>query len=212
LARYRKVIKLHQQGSSMHTMAKVLGMGRETVRRFIRSDGFPERALTAARASRLDQFLPFLHQRWAEGCSNARQLWREIKAQGYAGKEAMVRRYMRRLKKRVSGVTTKEALKALGLKGTFKSPPTKRVSWWMLKKADDPKEEEHSFVEQLCRLSPDIKEAKELAISFQKMIKERESAKLGQWVERAEQSNSKEVKGFAGGLKRDKEAVYGALK
>ena len=43
------------------------------------------------------------------------------------------------------------------------------------------------------------------------MIKEHESAKLDQWIERAEQSGLKELKGLAEVLKRDKEAVFGAL-
>lgn len=37
------------------------------------------------RRTKLDDFKPYLHERWAEGCPNAWTLWKEIQSHGYAG-------------------------------------------------------------------------------------------------------------------------------
>jgi hypothetical protein len=38
----------------------------------------------------------YLQQRWAEGCTNARQLWRELQAREYAGTYRQVARWAAR--------------------------------------------------------------------------------------------------------------------
>jgi hypothetical protein len=60
-------------------------MSRATVHKFARVEQFPERAQRLPQASILDPYLPYLQERWAAGCTNAHQLWREIHAQGYPG-------------------------------------------------------------------------------------------------------------------------------
>ena len=64
----------------------------------MKTDAFPERQRYTTNGSILDCFLPYLHQRWSEGCRNAQQLWREIKEQGYPGTHRMVTRYIARLR------------------------------------------------------------------------------------------------------------------
>jgi transposase len=92
-ARYEQVQRLHQQGISMLQIATRLGMGRATVRKFVSAKVFPERAAQRRQASILDPYVPYLEQRWAEGCINASQLWREIKAKGYGGVRQQVARW-----------------------------------------------------------------------------------------------------------------------
>ena len=48
------------------------------------------------RAARLDDFKPYLDQRWQEGCTNAWKLWEEIEEQGYPRGYAGVRDYVSR--------------------------------------------------------------------------------------------------------------------
>jgi hypothetical protein len=46
------------------------------------------------RPSILDDFKPYLHQRWNEGCTNVWQLHAEIRGQGYRGGYGTVRDYL----------------------------------------------------------------------------------------------------------------------
>ena len=59
LERYEQVIELNRQGFSQKAIAAQLGLGRKTVRHWLRSDGFPE-CKTAERSSRLNRFQPYL--------------------------------------------------------------------------------------------------------------------------------------------------------
>jgi hypothetical protein len=49
-----------------------------------------------SRATRLDDYKPYLDQRWQEGCTNAWKLWEEIREQGYPRGYASVRAYVSR--------------------------------------------------------------------------------------------------------------------
>jgi transposase len=90
-ARYRQVMELHQKGFSQRAIAETLSINRTTVRKFIRAGAFPERAPhKGGRRSILEPYIPYIHQRWAEGCDNALKLWREIKEKGYGGQAGMV--------------------------------------------------------------------------------------------------------------------------
>jgi hypothetical protein len=58
---------------------------------FLRAAAFPELALHA-RPRRVDPYLPYLRERWDAGEHTVRQLWREIRAQGYPCSDSAVRR------------------------------------------------------------------------------------------------------------------------
>jgi len=49
----------------------------------------------AGRPSILDQFKPYLHQRWRDGATNASDLFREFRQQGYSGSPGTVIAYLR---------------------------------------------------------------------------------------------------------------------
>ena len=89
----QQVQALHQQGASILQIAQQLRMRRAPVRTFVTAKSFPERAAKRQQASILDPYLPYLQQRWADGCTNASQLWREMKTNGYRGVRKQVARW-----------------------------------------------------------------------------------------------------------------------
>jgi len=211
-ARYKKVMRLRRKGVSIRSIAKVMKMSRMTVYKYIRADCFPQRAPSRSRGSALNKYLSYIHRRWAEGCNNATQICREVVEQGYKGEEAMVRRYVGRLRVRLKALPEKEQLKIEKLDTAFRTPSPRGAVWLLLKEEKDLKEDEREFIDQLTRQCPEIKKARELAGEFQKMIKQREVDKLDVWIEAARVSQIKEMVGFADGLNTDREAVRGSLK
>jgi transposase len=210
-ARYKKVMRLYRKGISIRSIAKVMKMSRMTVYKYIQADCFPERAASRPRGSALNKYLDYIHRRWAEGCDNATQIWREIAEQGYKGEEAMVRRYVGRLRVRIKALSAKEQLKLEKLDSAFRPPSPRGATWMLLKEEKDLKEDERGFIDQLTRQCPEIEKARELAERFQKMIRQREVDELDGWIEAATASQVKEMVGFAEGLKKDREAVRGCL-
>jgi transposase len=94
--RYAAVQDLRAQGESISAIARSLHLDVQTVRRFARAPSLEELlAKTVERASVLDGFTDWLHQRWNQGCTDAAQLTKELKAQGYTGSNQTVRRYLR---------------------------------------------------------------------------------------------------------------------
>jgi transposase len=79
------VLALHAQGVGIRAIAAQLGIGRGTIRRFVRAGSFPERLPTQRRRPLLGPYECYLRERWAAGCQNAAQLWRELRERGYAG-------------------------------------------------------------------------------------------------------------------------------
>lgn len=128
-ARYKKVMRLYREEVNIRAIAKVMKMSRVTIYKYIRADCFPERAPARGRGSGLDKYLAYIHRRWAEGCNNATQLWREVVEEGYEEKEAMVRRYVARLRTRVKGLSGKEQIKIERLDTTFRTPSTRCATW-----------------------------------------------------------------------------------
>jgi transposase len=132
-ARYSEVIRLHRQGLSILGIARSLRISRMTVYRYIRSGSYPEHVRRSHRGRALDRFVPSLHQRWAEGCHNALQLWREITEQGYGGPPAMVRRYIRRLRARLSALSLDKRDRVLSSETKFKTPTSRQAAWWLMR-------------------------------------------------------------------------------
>jgi transposase len=210
-ARYLKVMELYGQGLSERAISRALCINRATVRKFVHADGFPERAPKKSSGSILDPYIPYIHRRWAEGYRNAMQLWREIKAEGYGGKEGMVRRYIRRLRAKLAQLTPEQRTRFLGAKTTFKAPTSRRGTWWLLKQVEDLPAERQAFVRQLCHLCPEAREVKKMAAEFRGLVRERQPEAFDRWLETAKGSEVAEMKGFAEGLIQDREAVRAAL-
>lgn len=212
LARYEEVRRLHERGVSVVGIAETLKLSPMTVYRYLRSEGFPERARCARRGGGLEPHLAYIHQRFSAGCDNAAQLWREVAAQGYKGKPAMVVRYVRKLRVRVGALSEADRQRQLRLKESFTTPSPKRVARWLLLEEEKLVDEEKAFVAQLRRTSAEVERIGELAKAFQQMVKERGEEALAHWLADVRQSGVKEMIGFAEGLKKDREAVVEALR
>ncbi len=86
-------------GVSQAAVAAQLGMSPRTVRRYVRAETFPERAPRSGDGSHLDPYKPSLRQRWADGCRNGLQLYRELRERGYACSHGPVARYVADLRR-----------------------------------------------------------------------------------------------------------------
>jgi transposase len=206
LARYEQVIELHNEGATLREIARRLRLSRNTVKKWISAGCFREQAKRSSRSGKLTPFHVYLKQRWEEGCHNALRLFAEIQEQGYTGSVNLVERYVKpwREKQQSQLCPHREV------------PPSSRcVLWWLLghytKTDPDLRTKQIAFIQQLCQLCPEIQTAQELAVRFQKMVKQRCLADFDTWLEDAVSSSIVELQTFAQGLRQDYEAVSAAL-
>jgi len=91
-ARYDEAMALYTAGMGPATIARKVGVTRQTIWRWVRISAFPVRSPQAPRARMVAPYEPYLRERWQAGCQNARQLWREVRAQGLVGGKESMRR------------------------------------------------------------------------------------------------------------------------
>jgi transposase len=89
--------------------------------------------------------------------------------------------------------------------------PKAREASWMLLRPDDLTDEEKPAVELLYWLSPEVRQAQQLAVSFIEVVKGRRADELRGWLVEAQRSEVPEFATFANGLAVDLQAVKAAL-
>ncbi len=205
IQRYEEIKQMRADGASISAIARKMGMQRATVRRFVRADEYPE--VRAPRMpSKVQPFAEYLKERWLAGCYNAKQLYREIKAQGYRGHVKVLQAYLEAWRK----LLPEEIKRMHGVPDA--SPPAPRtVAWWLLKDEAKLKDEERAFVEELIKDNPTLHRARELAREFRRLIRTRDEEHLNNWFDAVAQSEVTEFKSFAKGLRSDEAAVRAAL-
>jgi transposase len=154
-ARYEAVRAAHQRGLTQRAIARELDMTRKTVRRFLQAADFPER-VSSRRRTALEPHREYLEKRWADGCHNASQLWRELRQRGYPGQFGRVKQFLQPW--RLQGPKPKPHHQKL--------PGLRLVAFWLSKPAGDRKEKEQQWVQQVTNDHPEIGTAENLAQRF----------------------------------------------
>jgi transposase len=87
------VQELLAAGKGIKPIMRELGLAKETVRRFARAASVEDLLAKArdGRPSVLDEFKPYLHERWNAGCTTVWTLFQEIRGRGYTGSYGTVR-------------------------------------------------------------------------------------------------------------------------
>jgi transposase len=215
---YEAVKALYEQGASSRAISRQVGLSRTTVRRFMRAETFPERAVRPKRATILNTHELYLRERWTAGVHNAYVLWREIRERGFTGSASLVRRFVAAWRDGPGrrGPTSRRASTERSSPTPPAPQPTKvrsprQARWLLLRKDDDLEEEDVAYRDQLIETSEEIRAAKRLADDFGRIVKERDPPGLHVWMETAEGSGLPEFRGFALMLRRDLPAVKAAL-
>lgn len=207
---YDEVLALHREGISQRVIADRLGVHRSTVRRFVESSCFPERASRRS-ARRTDCFIDYLKDRWTAGCRNAMRLYEELRARGYSGSYYSVRRQLAQWRSALApgddGQSPRPVPAVMG------RPSARRVSWLLLMGEADLEPQEQQFRAQLEARCLELRSAADQARAFRSLVRERREAGWDAWLSEAcSPASVKEMRGFAEGLKKDEAAVRAALR
>jgi transposase len=200
-ARYEAAARLRAAGASISRIAALLGAERKTVRRWLRL-GHAPLWTKPRRGSVLDAHAAHLDRRWAEGCRNAAQLWRELLGLGFAGRPSTVRAWAGR---RRSG----EPEAARGERGVMWQPPSgARVARLLMADADARPAPERAFVERLLAEAPKLADAVGVAKRLNRLLRRESEEGLDQVLVDAAGTPLAE---FAANMRRDLAAVQAAL-
>jgi transposase len=199
--RYQQVLELHKNGHSQRAIEETLGISRKTVRRWLRSEEFPERKPPSGRHSHVRDFDEYLRQRWTQGWHNATQLFREIRARGYCGSRQMVsyRVSSWRAQKRVSNPERPKRL------------APKDVAMLMCKRPERRSAEQQEILDCLATIHPRIEHLSGLALEFRNALHSKDGTRMLAWINTAASSVHVSLARFAQGLRRDLKPVIAAV-
>jgi transposase len=102
----KQIYELHGQGLSVRRIAKLLGIARNSVRKYLRSPGIPQPKPRAPRGSKLDPYAAYVRERVTEGVDNCVVLLRELEARGYTGKYTVLKDFVQPLRRRRAALAT----------------------------------------------------------------------------------------------------------
>ncbi|MGP4105211.1 ISL3 family transposase, partial [Nonomuraea sp. KM90] len=195
--RHAAVHALLEKGQGLREIARLLSLGRNTVRRFARAAS-PEDLLvhdgTGRRPKNLEAYDSYLRKRWAEGYTNAELLYQQLRARGYHGSGTTVRQYARPWRD-----GTPPAL-------TPARPPTVRqATGWFLRNPARLNPDEHRQLQELATTCPQLAALREHVRQFAEMMMHRHGQNLETWMDAVLGDDLPELHSFVTGLRRDQD-------
>ncbi|GAA2286593.1 ISL3 family transposase [Streptomyces atrovirens] len=200
-ARHATVHAMLEAGHSRRAIGRQLHMTHRTVKSLgdaARPEDLFRGQWQYNRTSALDEYKPYLDERWDEGCTNAWKLWEEIIPLGYQGSYGIVSAYLR--KKRTSPRPV-----------TAQPPAPRAVTRWILSRPETLTELEQLRLKAVLAECPELNALAGHVRSFARMLTERQGERLPQWLDAVRQNDLPSLHSLTAGIDRDRAAVIAGL-
>ena len=213
-ARHAEIRRLTAAGETILGIARRLGITRTMVRRYRFADAPPVRD-DARRASALDPYEAYLRRRWAAGCRNALQLWREIRGRGYAGTSRQVSRWAQERRTAPAPSTPRRHL--TGADGTApatppaRHPSVRQLAWLLVRDPGGLADADLRLLDRLRAACAPAATAYPLLQEFVGLVRERAAARLDPWLDAAGACGVPDLETFAAGLRHARAELLAAL-
>lgn len=162
-------------------------------------------------SSILDSYMPYLQQRWAEGCHNGLQLYREIQQKGYGGSRPSVSRWAAKMRKQIPSVSPSKKTDPRPKKMARRPWSARYAVWLLLKEPEALEPDKEAALERMFNAGPELLPAYNFAQAFLRIVRNRDAEGLRPWLDAVIEHKVPELSGFAKSLERDFNAVYAAL-
>ncbi len=199
-AHHALVHELLAQGAGFRQIARHLGWSHHTVSRYAHAATWQEMMVgQKVRPSLVDPFKPYLSRRINEGCLKATTLQREIRAQGFAGSYAILRKFVEQYRGKPD------------LTSPRRPPSVRQVAGWICRRPDDLADRDTEQLQAILERCPELRAAAELVRSFADMLTHLRGQQLTAWIAAAEAAALPGITKFATGLTADLDAVTAGL-
>ncbi|MEV7356853.1 ISL3 family transposase [Kitasatospora sp. NPDC091276] len=198
-ARHAAVHALLAAGHSRRAVQRQLGMTWRTVKALADAET-PEDLFQGQwqnRRSVLDDYKPYLDDRWSEGCTNAWKLWEKIVPLGYKGSYQRVQAYLR--------------LKRTSPQPVTAPPPPRTVAGWIIRRPSALSEAEQLQLKTVLAYCPELDAFTRHVRSFAVMLTERQGQRFPDWLDAVRQDDLPSLHALAAGIDRDRDAVIAGL-
>ncbi|MGW5434732.1 ISL3 family transposase [Streptomyces sp. NPDC004059] len=192
---------LLDKGVGLRAIGRELGLARNTVRRLAHAASADKLLVGrwTGRTSILDPHKPYLHQRWAEGCTIARRLFEEVRERGYTGGESVVKKYVARLRD------------AFPLDPPRKAPSVRDVTSWLTCHPDRLTDDQAQRLEEILSRCSALDRTAGHVRAFVELMNNRKGRDLDQWITSVQADDLPALHTFVTGLDQDLDAVVAGL-
>lgn len=199
--RHAAVHALYDKGVGIYTIVKELKLDHKTVQKYARAARVEDIPVgDGHRDTAVRPYLSYLHERWNEGCTEAKQLHAELRERGYLGSARTVRRHLQSL--RAAGRTAP----------LVPDTPTVRQATSLLTRHPDTLDAEQVLArKRVLGCCPEMAKAAVHIEDFAKMLTQLEGRRLPDWIESVQASELSALGGFARNLRNDLDAVIRGL-
>jgi transposase len=223
-ARYAEVKRLQAAGRAIIQIARELHISRQTVRKYMASDVFPEVARPPRQQSILDPYVAELQAQWDAGCHDNRQLLQALRERGYSGSVrpivqwSMLRRPLlpdyrppagRRPARQVKVFVPPEQT-ANQNGADLQLPASRRLVWLILHTDERLDDDDKALCARLCEVR-EVAMAQRLTQQFRDLMRDRKPETLAPWLDACQSSGISELMTFADGLQREEPIIRAAI-
>jgi transposase len=199
--KFREIKKLHSQGETIRAIARIVGVSRITIRKYIHLDEPPRKSRPG---SEILKFADYFKERIAQNPNiEVIQLWKEIREKGYRGGRSAVYEFL----KTHTRFNKKMTIPFIPQQSWTPS----KVSLLMYKDESELSAGEQKLLRKLKAKSDDIRIAHDLLQEFKLLMENKRGCQLNQWISKTMNSPVIEFGAFAKGLKPDLIAVKNAF-
>jgi transposase len=199
--RYAEIRERLQAGQPQAAIRRATGLDRRTVQKYARAASADELLAGMSRDSKLDEFKPYICQRWNQGLTEAAQIHAELRQRGWAGSPQTVRRYVHLL--RQSGPAPAPAPAV---------PKTREITRWLLSRPGSLGDGDQARLTAVRAACPHLDALAGHIRDFADMMTRRQGLlALEDWLTRVEADDQPELHSLAAGIRRDQEAVTAGL-
>lgn len=209
-ARYQQVLTLRKAGVPTGTIAKRLGVGQRTIRRWLAQEHGAYAGPRKPRRSPLDWSMRYLRQRWEAGEHNGTLLWEELKAQGYTGSSRSIYRRLAQWREHPQKRATPAALGSISRPG-FEEVTPGQVIGWIVARPETLSLKAQEQLERITQMDDILAQARKLAHGFLRLIRHHSAEGLDTWLKDVRTSGIREFLTFARSVERDKPAILAGL-
>ncbi|MFI6645911.1 transposase [Streptomyces sp. NPDC050504] len=201
LERHRAVQQLRAEGRSLRGISRELHLDYYAVRRYARTTDVSQLLVKVTqRRTKLDDYKTYLYQRYCEGCSNASQLFREVRDQGFSGDRSTVNAYIRQLK-----------LGTIPPPPTWTPPKPRRALRWIMTNPELLGAAAAQGLQEVRVLCPELDATVRHVRAFAGLMREHDGDGLPDWIAQIRAADLPHLHQFADGLERDQDAVTAGL-
>ncbi len=207
IQQYHRVHYFHEQGHSTRRIARLVGISRGTVLRYLATDtppGYQPRYVPGL----LDPYLPYLKQRVAQGCTNTQQLWQEIQEKGYPGSSRQIDKWLRlQRRKLATGIVSSSGSKS----GSNKTWPGTRTRLQLLLTPPEQLDAADSYLLSIVTDNPRLNTLHQHAQQFITMLRLRDAHLFDEWIQTGQAMAFRPYRHFVQSIEQERDAVRAAI-